>query len=274
MATDIHHSNGFVYSVLGRSNELVQIDTITGKTTALTTFSKFGYHTGLDIKGNKVYVTDGTGSANELREYDLTTGKSSVVVSNIPSDVYGLEYDPVKNKVYFATKGNGFYEVNLVDKTFNKISTAKSRIGNFAIDPSGKFIYVRQRGEIRRISVANGSETTFMKVGDERGDLAFGPSSSGSGRSLYVAYGRQILEVSGFTVPVSNQPVISDNFDSGNVNSNLWLDIQNGSPDSLPPGNSGKSLYFNGSSKRSATTVQMDVSNTSKKEVGNKVIKT
>ncbi|MEO1377628.1 MAG: hypothetical protein AAFW70_25790, partial [Cyanobacteria bacterium J06635_10] len=196
--------------------------------------------------------------------------KSSVVVSNIPKYAFGLEYDPVKNKVYFATKGNGFYEVNLADQTFKKISTAQSGVGNFAIDPSGEFLYTRVGNEIRRISLANGSETTFMTgiSGDERGDLAFGASSLGSGGSLFVVSGRQVLEISGFKSPVSNQSVISDNFDSGNVNSNLWLDIQNGSPDSLPPGTSGQSLYFNGGSKRSATTVQMDVSNTNKISFG------
>ena len=60
----------------------------------------------------------------------------------------------------------------------------------------------------------------------------------------------------------SNKPVISDNFDSGTVNPDLWLDVEGANPHTLPPGSSGKSLYFSGFSGRSATTVQLDVANT------------
>ncbi|MDY6902320.1 MAG: DUF4347 domain-containing protein [Cyanobacteriota bacterium] len=62
----------------------------------------------------------------------------------------------------------------------------------------------------------------------------------------------------------SNKPLISDNFDSGTVNSNLWSNIQGANPSNLPTNSSGNSLYFNGSSGRSATTVQLDVTNISK----------
>ncbi len=199
-ATDIQFSNGAVYTSLS-NGELVKIDVATGSSTVLHTFNGFGTESGLDVGGNKIYVTDGNGTSNQLREYDLTTGTETTRVSNLPSASYGLEYDSARNKLYFAASGSKFYRADLATGTFTQISAAPSGKGNFAIDPNGLYLYaIRVGGTIQRITISDGSAVQFAAglASDDSFDLAFGPSSSGSGSSLYVADGSSILEFAGF----------------------------------------------------------------------------
>jgi len=197
--TDIHFSEGYVYASLARG-ELVQIDTAAGTSTIVHTFADFGVESGLDVNGSKVYVTDGEGSANQLREYDLSEDTESTLVSGLPASSYGLEYHALSDSVYFATAGSGFYSADLVGGTYSLISSAASEQGNFAVDPNGEYLYARVGTTVLRITIADGSAMTFMTnlSDDSENDLAFGPSSIGSGTSLYVVDGTSILEVSGF----------------------------------------------------------------------------
>jgi Ca2+-binding RTX toxin-like protein len=199
IATDIQFANGFVYTILS-NGDLVQVDTKTGNSTVLTNFVGFGGEAGLGINGSKLYVTDGTGSANQIWEYDLSTNTKTLKVANLPPDAFGLEFDLVKNKAYFAVNGSGFYVADLAAGTYRLLASVPSGVGNFAIDPTGNFLYARVADTIQRISVDDGSAITFQTglFNDDKGDLTFGRSSSGSGSSLYVANGNSIIEVSGF----------------------------------------------------------------------------
>ncbi|MEP0873379.1 hypothetical protein NDA01_26825 [Trichocoleus desertorum AS-A10] len=199
MATDIQFANGFVYTTLS-NGDLVQVDTKMGSSTVLTNFAGFGFEAGLGINGSKLYVTDGTGSANQIWEYDLSTNIKTLKVSNLPPDAFGLEFDLAQNKAYFAVKSSGFYVVDLAAGTYRLLASIPSGVGNFAIEPAGNFLYARVGDTIQRISVDNGSAITFQTglVYDDKGDLTFGRSSSGSGSSLYVANGNSIIEISGF----------------------------------------------------------------------------
>ncbi|MBW4491206.1 MAG: hypothetical protein KME12_25900 [Trichocoleus desertorum ATA4-8-CV12] len=199
MATDIQFANGFVYTLLS-NGDLVQVDIKTGSSAVLTNFAGFGAEAGLGINGSKLYVTDGTGGANQIWEYDLSSNTKTLKVSNLPSDAFGLEFDLARNKAYFAVGGSGFYVVDLAAGTYRLLAPSASGVGNFAIDPTSNFLYARVGDTIQRISADNGSAITFQTglAYDDKGDLTFGRSSSGSGSSLYVANGNSIIEISGF----------------------------------------------------------------------------
>ncbi|WP_103668879.1 FG-GAP-like repeat-containing protein [Pseudanabaena sp. BC1403] len=210
VATDIQFANGFVYSSLSDGG-LVQINVITGASQILTSFPNFGVESGLDIKNNKIYVTDGEGSSNQLWEFDLTTGLSTPKISGLPPSAYGFEYDATQNKFYFAANGNSFYRADPQTGTYQLLSTASTGLGNFAIDPTGNYLYARVGSDILRISTADGSSIPFQTglVADSMGDLAFGPSSSGVGTSLYIVNGNNIVETSGFSSGSSITPQLS-----------------------------------------------------------------
>jgi VCBS repeat-containing protein len=199
VATDIQFANGFVYTTLS-DGSLVRINVSTGTSQILTTFPGVSIESGLDIQNNKIYVTDGEGPSNQLLEFDLSTGISTVKISGLPPSAYGFEYNPTQNKFYFAANGNSFYKADPQTGTYQLLSTAPSGVGNFAIDPTGNFLYARVASDILRISTTNGSYTTFQTglSGDSLGDLAFGPSSLGNGSSLYIVNGSSIIETSGF----------------------------------------------------------------------------
>lgn len=206
--TDLRVADGFAYTVLsnGIDGELVRIDLTTGATQVLTSLPGFT-EAGLDIVGNKLYITDGSGRANQLLEYDLSKNVSTPKIVNLPDQATGLKFDPARNRMYFAvagsTENSGFYVADLTTGTYRSIASTPTGAGNFTIDPNGNFLYARVADKIQRISVNDGSVITF-KSGlsfDDTADLTFGRSSSGAGGSLYVANGNSILEIAGFSAP-------------------------------------------------------------------------
>jgi hypothetical protein len=207
VATDIQYANGSVYTSLSNGTSggnLIQINTSTGTSANLTTFTGFGYESGLANIGSKIYVTSGQGSSStgEIRQYDLSNN-SSAPFANLPQGASSLEFDPVKNKFYFSVMNSGIYSADPTTGAYALLTSTPPGSGNFAIDPSGDYLYTRTNtGEVLRISTANGSTTTFQTGISSDGDLVFGRSSSGSGGSLYVSDGNRLLEVSGFAAPI------------------------------------------------------------------------
>lgn len=231
VATDIQFEKGFVY-YSSSTGELVQVNAKTGDSSVITTFPSFSIESGLAVNRSRInnrsriLVTDGQGSANALWEYNLASGNTFERIPNLPSSAYGLEYDPVNDTYYFATNGSGFYVADPEAGTFSQISTAASGFGNFAVDPTGDYLYVRVDNVIRQITIADGSAIDFvtgLSEFDSTNELDFGPSSTGSGLSLYIADGDQILEIFGWTRPSQ----VTD-FNNDNSIDLVWRNYVNG----------------------------------------------
>jgi hypothetical protein len=211
----------------------MRINTTTGSTTILHTFSDFGRESGIDINGDKIYVTDGQGSANQMRQYNLTTGTESLLVSGLPANAYAPEFDSANNNTYFWGN-NQFYKANLSNGTYSLVSSYSTSYDNFAIDPLGQYLFVRNGFTVQRITIADGSVVPFMSglmSNSTSNDLAFAPTSSDDGMSLYVVDGNRILEVSGFVA------ADHDHAWNGSQNSD-WDNVQNWTPNSLPENSS------------------------------------
>ncbi|BAY86679.1 hypothetical protein NIES267_61900 [Calothrix parasitica NIES-267] len=195
VATDIQYSNGAVYTV-SSGGDLIKIDITTGASEVLTKFSGVGFEAGLDIKGDQIFITDGTSSLNQIVSYNLTTGLSTTI-SDSTQQARGLEYDSKNDKFYFANQGTGFYTIDLANGNFSLISDDSSGDGNFAVGATGKFIYASVGTEIRQISTVDGSVSTyFTGLNNSNSDLVSGPSSTGKGYSLYILDGNTLREIS------------------------------------------------------------------------------
>ncbi|WP_425619016.1 SdrD B-like domain-containing protein [Anatilimnocola sp. NA78] len=247
VATDIQYHDGSIFTVIsdGGIGQLIRIDATTGQTTVLQSISGAGYEAGVEVVAtpNAVYFTDGAGSANSLYRFSLITGGVTTVATNLPPNSYGLELNPADGKLYFARQGEGFFRVDEVvggPATITQISNHQSGNGNFAIDPLGQYIYVRVNGNINRISLATGIVDTFatgLESSNTR-DLAFGPASSGSGRSLYTGNSTTILEYSGFAG--TTEPQLP-----GEIRGSKWDDSNgNGLRDAGEPALSNVVVYI------------------------------
>ncbi|MBW4422852.1 MAG: DUF4347 domain-containing protein [Myxacorys californica WJT36-NPBG1] len=257
IATDIQFANGSVYTSLG-NGQLIQINAATGSTANPATFSGFGIESGLATVGGNLYITSGktNGTPGELREFNLSTGANSLKLGNLPTDASSLEFDPVKNKFYFARQGGGgIYSADLNTGVTSQISSIS---GNFAIDSTGEFLYVRGGSEVMRVSTTNGSTSTFQTgLSGNMGDVVFGRASSGTGGSLYVSDNDRILEVSGFTSPIA-----SGSGGTGVYNRSLFAQLQNRAT-GLAYDQATRTLYFadhNGSGTLRKATADRTVS--------------
>jgi protocatechuate 3,4-dioxygenase beta subunit/sugar lactone lactonase YvrE len=246
-ATDIQYHNGSVYTVIsdGGTGRLVRINTASGQTSILQSFSGVSYETGLDVVAteNSVYFTDGGGTANALFRYDLTSGVTTVVASNLPLNSYGLEINPADGKLYFARLGEGFFRVDELPgggAFISQVSNALSGNGNFAIDPLGQYIFARVDGSINRVSLATGTVDVFATGLDTSNtrDLAFGPSSSGPGISLYTGNANSLLEYTGFQTTTPPQ-------EPGEIHGAKWEDLDgDGVRDAGEPAMAGVVVYL------------------------------
>ncbi|MEO0826542.1 MAG: DUF4347 domain-containing protein, partial [Cyanobacteria bacterium J06642_9] len=233
-ATDIQTANGFVYTSI-QDGQLLEIDPNSGTSNLLKTLPGFGYESGLDVYNNKIYISDGSGSANEIWEYDLTTGVGNPFISGLPSEVYSVEIDRPRNALYFSAYNGStieFYRAELNTGMWSPIgqvsfpSPVAELSGEFAIDPSGEYLYYRTETAIERMSVTTGMTSVFMDGFSgfvENEDLTFGRSSWGFGSSLYILNGETILEVGGFSASGGGNTSIGDG-----ILPNFELEVYNG----------------------------------------------
>lgn len=116
-----------------------------------------------------------------------------------------MEYDSVHNRLIVASLAGGFQTIDLGTNTLGTVFGAGvTSFDNFTVNPSGTSIYTRSGGTLFQIDIATGSAIPFVNGLFDNGggagieDTVFGPSSSGSGQSLYIGDGDAIREVSGF----------------------------------------------------------------------------
>jgi hypothetical protein len=98
-----------------------------------------------------------------------------------------------------------FYRIDLTLQTATLLPAplpeGGKTFGNFAVDPNGQFLYVREGTTVEKVNILTGAVTPFVTgLTDSTGyaDLVFGSSSSGTGQSLYIGDGTGIQEVQGF----------------------------------------------------------------------------
>ena len=92
--------------------------------------------------------------------------------------------------------GKGLARRHAANASWNSAS-----FGNFCVDPSGLWLYARSGDTLRRVDTTTGAISIFASgLSESSGyaDSIFGPSSSGSGMSLYIGDGTTIWEVTGF----------------------------------------------------------------------------
>ncbi|GEM_PF-3140638 len=195
--SDIQFYNDHVYTVLAFGH-LVEIDPATGSSTSVLLSGYMFIGAGVDVRGGQFLLTDGGFGANILLGYDPVGMVEAVLVSGLPAESYGLEYDPYGDKVYFAESNSEFYRADIVGGTYTPITSgAYSGFGNFAVSPDGQYLYARVQDRVDQIVVADGTVNPFVSGcdSDDTDDVVCGPASSGSGDSLYVVNGYSIMEI-------------------------------------------------------------------------------
>ncbi|MFO0908775.1 MAG: Ig-like domain-containing protein [Isosphaeraceae bacterium] len=256
--TDLEFDRGSIYTVTS-GGELLKIDALTGATSKLTTFTGIGTEAGIAIVGDKLYVTDGSGSANDLREFDLITGITTVRATNIGSSAYTLEYDSLNNRLVFGEAGGSTYRsFSLSNSSQYNLFFSNDAYRNFAVDPTGRYAYQAAGSAVLRFDLLYGNVSTFATYGTTLNDVKFGPSSTGLGTSLYtVTSANQLIEIRGFnsapilasgsSVPL---PVISEDptTNPGTTVASLLATLATPIIDSDPNPQKGIAVYSAGSS--------------------------
>ncbi|NVO04414.1 MAG: hypothetical protein HXX09_17095, partial [Bacteroidetes bacterium] len=151
--------------------------------------------------------TGGSGSPN-IFKIDLI---GNTILGSFPiitgSGYDGLEYCSATNKLYFASSNSPIKEVNQAGSGLGSaIGTSVPTYGSFCIDPNGNFAYYLQGTTVEKVNLANGATTTFLSgiSAQPYCDLEFGPSSSGTGMSLYVGGDNIIYEIIDVAAPIAN----------------------------------------------------------------------
>ena len=195
---ELQVANGALYlRSVDNSRSLVQINPNTGAFATLTGI-RADAEAGLAANAGKLLIA----SSVVLQEYDVASGTNRFINMSLPTNTTTLEYDPVQNKYYAHGESGGFYAIDLTTGTYNLLANVPGSRGNFAIDPSGNYLYTKVGTEILRISTSSGETSVFQSglLDSFNSDLEFGIASSGVGGSLYVAdWG--IEEISGFATP-------------------------------------------------------------------------
>jgi hypothetical protein len=206
VSTDIEYYNGSVFmafqSVAKYSSTLASSSILTSLPAAYTIES------GIAQVGTKLYVTGGATGAGTIVSVDPVTGAQASLPFSVPNNASSLEYDAAHNRLIVAENASNvgntlFHTIDLASNTLNPSFAGLSgnAFGNFAVDPTGTWIFARAGNVLDRIDIASGTVTPFVNLlADSTGyaDSVFGPSSSGPGESLYVADGTSILEINGF----------------------------------------------------------------------------
>jgi len=204
LATELEYVDGYLYSLLV-GGTLARVDATTGAAVPVHSYSGIGCESGIALRDDTLYMVPGHGWAVSLLSYDLLSGVGGTAVGGLPHSTYGLEYDAVNDRLFFSDSSIGLYEVDLVGGTytFSGAFTAPNIYRHFAIDPAGNFAYSMGGNQVERINLTDGTCETFITGLPDTAyrDLAFGPSSDGSGWSLYLLQFNSILEVKGFAAP-------------------------------------------------------------------------
>lgn len=205
-ATELEYVDGHVYSLL--PNSLASVNTETGVSTQIASFFVgISSETGIANRDDTLYMVPGHGAADAINYYELSTGVGGVEVAGIPHRTYGLEYDPVSDRLFFSDASRNLYSVDLDAGAYTLVGSlgSRSHYTHFAIDPQGEFAYSIQGTQVLRLDLASGALEGFVTGlnthHEAYRDLTFGPSSDGSGWSLYLMQLNSILEVKGFAAP-------------------------------------------------------------------------
>ncbi len=199
-STDIAFDNGFVY--VTNDNTIGRLNTTTlAASNNVYTGTATSWEAGCEKAGSLIYTTRGTAGSNELGVYNPATGIFNSVLAGLPvANMDGLRYCAATNKMYVGL-ANALYSVDLASPSLVLISpTALGPYAHFSIDPTGTYAYATSptNGEINRIDLATGVSTVwgtgFTNVTFQY-DIDCGPSTSGSGFSLYVGASDRMYEI-------------------------------------------------------------------------------
>src|SRR5262249_52943325 len=152
------------------------------------------------------YVSSGSGgSVHSITSYNLTTAATATAVSTPGRSPSQISANPANGLLYFSdyTSARGLYAANPSTGTFSQLAISGytptgAWSGNFVIDPTGRFLFVRDQDPsnssmdaVWRIDLSTGGAVKFMAnvadavSGSQSQDLVFGPSTSVPGASLY-----------------------------------------------------------------------------------------
>jgi hypothetical protein len=209
-ATDIEYVNGSVYMAANGVLNRFVVSTFGPATPVATLPQGFTFQGGLAHVGDTLYISGGSSNPGRLTTYSISTGTLSQTMLPAPVNASSLEYDPVRNRLYIASNfdgGNDFVGYYWLDLQNNSLHTLIPPAifgigaGNFAVDPNGMYLYARYGPSIQRINVDTGEVVPFitdLQFVYSFADCVFGPSSSGTGWSMYLGDMGNIREVQGF----------------------------------------------------------------------------
>ncbi|AWN41722.1 hypothetical protein DK389_15910 [Methylobacterium durans] len=195
VATDIEFYQGGIFCITS-DGRLVRFDVATRTTQVLTALSGFNIESGMDITSDgRLLATDGAGTANRLIQYDIATRTITKTILNLPGDSYGVEHDDVTGRTFFKTSGGQLFEADLASGTY-KLVRSDLFGNNFEIAPGADRAYIKEGSTWVQVDLVTGSRTTVATgIAGDSGEAQFGRSSDGTGSSLFVASGTQVVEV-------------------------------------------------------------------------------
>jgi hypothetical protein len=220
-SSDLQYFNGNIYfGDLGGGFTITSSSG--GGSTHLSPFTNFRNEMGLAVVGSTLYATGGASTPGYLSAFNPTTNTATpLTISGLPDNASSLEYDPISGKLLVATVSGApnstlFYAIDLTLLTATllpaTLPAGGNTFGNFAVDPNGGFLYVRQGTTVQQVNILSGAVTPFVTgLTDSTGyaDLVFGSSSRGTGQSLYIGDGTSIQEVQGFIPEPTSGALIS-----------------------------------------------------------------
>ncbi len=211
MSTDIvfvgksvfFQANGFIHEATDLKSSSISFKT--AHTLAGTNVS--GFEAGMAVRKGLIYTTDGNKSTNSVWEYNPITAVSKIVVTGLPGGTNdGLEYCEETDKMYFMSSLFGIYEIDIVNNSLvqlvPKSSLLTNQKANFAIDPPGKFAYVRHSGGVAKYNLSTGVGEYVVQglSSSSQQDLMFAESSGdATHHSLYFADVSILYELRGFS---------------------------------------------------------------------------
>lgn len=225
--TDLQYDHGYVYTLLANPDpltpqpDLVRVNVSTGATQILSTSLPFGggsLEAGLATRGSTLYVTPGDNGTGPIARWNLASQSLDPVLPGTFDGLGSLEYNPVDHMLYGT---DGAAEViRAIDPatgaTTDVTTLPSAHRYNLAIDPSGTRLYwAEYDGDtVYQYDLTTSMTTPFVTgLGSGREfyhDMVFGPSSSGSGWSMYLGNDTDVLEVSGFPAPAGSIPTTSN----------------------------------------------------------------
>ena len=214
LSTDIEFHNGAIYTQLApEPGQLVKLEIGPGRSEAapIEEFDVWsGIESGIAALGSRLFVTSGkanqgTSEGTTVSVFDLES-LSVLNTIDVGFEPGSLEIDPLTKHAYVAPLSGGkMIRLNPGTGEFveTPVRSNGENYGDFAIDPTGKFIYQTGRGGgIFEVEIETGESTQFVRdiSGDaQMTDLVFGPSTDASGgSSLFFTDASKIMEISGF----------------------------------------------------------------------------